>query len=50
VGRCTIILVVTGDRTLTASFQGSTLFKASLGTTTHRVDVPSISSTAVDDR
>jgi hypothetical protein len=40
VGGCSIILTVTGERTLTASFQGSTLFNASSGTTTHRVEVP----------
>jgi adhesin/invasin len=39
VGRCTIILTATGDRTLTASFQGSSLFNASSGTTSHRVEI-----------
>jgi adhesin/invasin len=49
VGQCSIILTVTGDRTLTASFQGSTLFNASLDTTPHRVDVPSVPPTAGND-
>jgi hypothetical protein len=40
VGKCTIILTATGDRTLTASFQGSSLFNASSGTTSHRVGLP----------
>ena len=41
VGRCTIILTETGERTLTASFQGSSLFTASSGTTSHTVNDPS---------
>jgi Big-like domain-containing protein len=40
VGECTIILTVPGNRTLTASFQGSSLFNPSSGTTSHRVEGP----------
>ena len=39
-GGCTIILMATGDRTLTASFQGSSLFNPSSGTTPHLVEGP----------
>jgi hypothetical protein len=49
VGQCSIILTEPGDRTLTASFQGSTLFNASLDATPHRVDVPSVPPTAGND-
>jgi adhesin/invasin len=49
VGRCTIILTAIGDRTLTASFQGSSLFNASSGTTSHRVEIASIPPTAVGE-
>jgi len=45
-GQCTIVLTAAGTRTLTASFQGSTLFEASSGTASHSVNTP---PTAVDD-
>jgi adhesin/invasin len=48
-GRCTIVLNGAGSRTLTARFQGGTLFQASTGTTPHNVVVPNTPPTAVDD-
>jgi len=39
-GQCPIVLTGAGDRTLTASFQGSALFSASSGTTSHSVVAP----------
>jgi adhesin/invasin len=36
-GQCSIVLTAPGDRTLTASFQGSGLFSASSDTASHRV-------------
>jgi hypothetical protein len=49
-GTCTITLTAEGNRTLTASFQGGTLFTASSGTAAHNVDPPDPPPTAVDDR
>lgn len=45
-GRCTVVLTAAGNRTLTASFQGSSQFTASSGTTSHVVNTP---PTAADD-
>ncbi|MBA3318535.1 MAG: Ig-like domain repeat protein, partial [Gemmatimonadales bacterium] len=40
-GRCSLALTAVGDRTLTATYQGSGLFTASSGTASHRVQAPS---------
>jgi adhesin/invasin len=48
-GRCTIVLTADGNRTLTARFQGSTLFTASSGTAAHSVVTPDTPPTAVGD-
>jgi adhesin/invasin len=48
VGQCVIVLSVEGDRTLTASFQGSDLFSPSAGSTPHRVFAAVIPPTAGD--
>jgi hypothetical protein len=48
-GRCSITLTREGNRTLTARFQGSTLFTASSGTAAHAVVTPDSPPTAVDD-
>ena len=48
-GRCTIVLTADGNRTLTASFQGSPLFNPSSGTTAHSVVIPDTPPTAVND-
>jgi hypothetical protein len=48
-GRCTIVLTVEGERTLTANFRGSDQFEASSGTASHSVVTPNTPPTAVDD-
>jgi hypothetical protein len=48
-GRCTIILSADGNRTLTASFQGSALFNPSSGSAAHSVVTPDTPPTAVGD-
>jgi hypothetical protein len=48
-GRCTIVFRAEGDRTLTARFRGNDRFEGSSATTTHRVEVPNVPPTAVDD-
>jgi large repetitive protein len=48
-GRCTITLTAEGDRTLTATFQGGTLFNSSSGSTAHSVVTPDTPPTAVGD-
>jgi hypothetical protein len=49
VGRCTITLNADGNRTLTASFQGGTLFESSSDTESHQVITPDQPPTAQDD-
>jgi Bacterial Ig domain/Carboxypeptidase regulatory-like domain/Bacterial Ig-like domain (group 1) len=49
VGRCTITLNADGDRTLTASFQGGTLFESSSDTESHQVITPDQPPTAQND-
>jgi hypothetical protein len=49
VGRCTIVLNADGNRTLTASFQGGTLFEPSSDTESHQVITPDRPPTAQDD-
>jgi Bacterial Ig domain/Bacterial Ig-like domain (group 1) len=48
-GRCSITLTAEGSRTLTATFQGSTLFRSSSGNTSHSVVTPDTPPNAVDD-
>ena len=49
VGRCTITLNADGNRTLTASFQGGTLFESSSDTESHQVITPDQPPTAQND-
>jgi adhesin/invasin len=49
VGRCTIVLNGDGDRTLTATFQGNSLFQSSSDTESHQVITPDRPPTAQDD-
>jgi len=49
VGRCTITLNADGNRTLTASFQGGTLFESSSDTEPHQVITPDQPPTAQND-
>jgi hypothetical protein len=48
-GRCTIVLTADGTRTLTASFQGGTLFQSSSDTESHQVITPNRPPVAQDD-
>ena len=48
-GRCTITLNADGNRTLTASFQGGTLFESSSDTESHQVITPDQPPTAQND-
>ena len=49
VGSCTIVLNADGNRTLTASFQGGTLFESSSDTESHQVVTPDRPPTAQND-
>ena len=49
VGSCTITLNADGNRTLTASFQGGTLFESSSDTESHQVITPDQPPTAQND-
>ena len=49
VGRCTIVLNEDGNRTLTATFQGNSLFQSSSDTESHQVITPDRPPTAEDD-
>jgi hypothetical protein len=49
VGRCTITLNADGNRTLTASFQGGTLFEPSSDTESHQVITPDQPPSAQND-
>ena len=48
-GSCELALGAAGDQTLTAQYEGSTLFEASAGTEAHLVEAPNQPPTAVDD-
>jgi adhesin/invasin len=48
-GRCTIVLMADGARTLTATFQGNTLFESSSDSESHQVITPDQPPTAVED-
>jgi hypothetical protein len=48
-GRCTIVLTGAGTRTLTASFQGGTLFESSTDAESHQVIAPDQAPIAQDD-
>ena len=48
-GSCTITLNADGNRTLTASFQGGTLFESSSDTESHQVITPDQPPTAQND-
>ena len=48
-GRCTLVLTGTGDRTLTATFEGGSLFASSSDTESHRVEAVTTTTRITSD-